>query len=237
MTEHPHTTEGDIECSCNPLILTVEPGGSISRVAGGTLEEPVDTGASQERPQPLVYLPMDCPVCGRHRVEWDGTVLRCEKCTTSSEWDGFTTERYASQERPEPDRNPGHEHVWRCDYCEARPDPATGRTAEDDALCEEYGCEDRTHPVQRASQERPSIDVERQRLIEALRDEQQYAGALSDALLRIGHHPFGHHESPTSYDGDSPRACSFPQCLARLSPHNRGADSLSTDTREEPSDE
>jgi len=55
--------------------------------------------ASQERPR-SVYLPMDCPVCGRHRVEWDGKVLRCEKCTTSSEWDGFTTERYGSQERP-----------------------------------------------------------------------------------------------------------------------------------------
>ena len=50
----------------------------------------------------LIYLPMDCPVCGRHRVEWDGKVLRCEKCTTSSEWDGFTSERYGSQERPQP---------------------------------------------------------------------------------------------------------------------------------------
>ena len=61
---------------------------------GEWVESPV---ASQERPQPNVYLPMDCPVCGRHRVEWDGKILRCEKCTTSSEWEGFTTERY---ERP-----------------------------------------------------------------------------------------------------------------------------------------
>ena len=48
----------------------------------------------------LIYLPMDCPVCGRHRVEWDGKVLRCEKCTTSSEWDGFTSERYAARSTP-----------------------------------------------------------------------------------------------------------------------------------------
>lgn len=44
MTEHPHTTEGDIECSCNPLVLRVGADGSISRIAGGPLEEPVDTG-------------------------------------------------------------------------------------------------------------------------------------------------------------------------------------------------
>jgi hypothetical protein len=46
----PHTTEGDIECSCKPLILTVEADGSISRVAGGPLEEPVDTGAFRGGP-------------------------------------------------------------------------------------------------------------------------------------------------------------------------------------------
>jgi len=40
------------------------------------------------------YLPMDCPVCGRRRMEWDGRVLSCEKCTTSSEWDGFSSDRY-----------------------------------------------------------------------------------------------------------------------------------------------
>lgn len=43
MTEHPHFTEGDIECSCNPLVLTIEPDGSISRIAGGPLEEPINT--------------------------------------------------------------------------------------------------------------------------------------------------------------------------------------------------
>ena len=31
------------------------------------------------------------------------------------------------------------------------PDLITGRTPEDDALCEEYGCEDRTHSVHRPS--------------------------------------------------------------------------------------
>ena len=41
------------------------------------------------------YLPMDCPVCGRVRMEWDGKVLSCEKCFTSSEWDGFSRDRYA----------------------------------------------------------------------------------------------------------------------------------------------
>ena len=40
------------------------------------------------------YLPMDCPVCGRRRMEWDGKILSCEKCSTSSEWDGFTQDRY-----------------------------------------------------------------------------------------------------------------------------------------------
>lgn len=44
-----------------------------------------------------MYLPMDCPICGRRRLELmiDGMIVRCEKCTTSSEWDGFCLERYA----------------------------------------------------------------------------------------------------------------------------------------------
>ncbi len=46
-TDIPHTTEGDIECSCKPLILSVEADGSISRIAGGPLEEPVDTGPTE----------------------------------------------------------------------------------------------------------------------------------------------------------------------------------------------
>jgi hypothetical protein len=49
MTEAAHHTEGDIECSCKPLVLTVEADGSISRVAGGPLEEPVDTGPTLAR--------------------------------------------------------------------------------------------------------------------------------------------------------------------------------------------
>lgn len=47
-SESLHTTEGDIECSCQPLILTIAPDGSISRVAGGLLESPIDTGPSVE---------------------------------------------------------------------------------------------------------------------------------------------------------------------------------------------
>lgn len=43
-TELPHTTEGDVECSCKPLVLTIGPDGSIQRIAGGPLEEPIDTG-------------------------------------------------------------------------------------------------------------------------------------------------------------------------------------------------
>jgi hypothetical protein len=55
-----------------------------------------ERASAQGERQALIYLPLDCPVCGRHRVEWDGRVLRCEKCTTSSEWDGFSKERYAA---------------------------------------------------------------------------------------------------------------------------------------------
>jgi hypothetical protein len=41
-------------------------------------------------------LPMDCPICGRRRLELiGGMIVRCEKCTTSSECDGFCLERYA----------------------------------------------------------------------------------------------------------------------------------------------
>jgi hypothetical protein len=42
------------------------------------------------------YLPMDCPICGRRRLELidGGKIVRCEKCTTSSEWDGFSVSHY-----------------------------------------------------------------------------------------------------------------------------------------------
>ena len=118
--------------------------------------------ASQERPR-SVYLPMDCPVCGRHRVEWDGKVLRCEKCTTSSEWDGFTTERYGSQERPQPGQ-------WGRDAAEwHRYLHQEGMLVEDEG----EDCGPWHHRVflgesAPASQERPSIDVER--LAALLRD-------------------------------------------------------------------
>jgi hypothetical protein len=55
--------------------------------------ESSDQGPRNPSAEPY-YLPMDCPVCGRVRMEWDGKVLSCEKCTTSSEWDGFTVDRY-----------------------------------------------------------------------------------------------------------------------------------------------
>ena len=61
------------------------------------IAELADSGATPRNPsvEPY-YLPMDCPVCGRHRMEWDGKILSCEKCFTSSVFDGFSTERYAT---------------------------------------------------------------------------------------------------------------------------------------------
>ena len=44
---------------------------------------------------PRGYLPMDCPVCGRHRLEYgvndEGGVVyvRCEKCGSDSDSDAF----------------------------------------------------------------------------------------------------------------------------------------------------
>jgi len=71
--------------------------------------------------EPLIYLPMDCPVCGRHRIEWDGSTLRCEKCTTSSEWDGFTVERYKAR-AASPVAESGGEHPYHeaCPKCWSR---------------------------------------------------------------------------------------------------------------------
>jgi hypothetical protein len=47
-------------------------------------------------PEGATYLPMDCPICGRRRLELidGGKIVRCEKCTTSSEWDGFSVSHY-----------------------------------------------------------------------------------------------------------------------------------------------
>jgi hypothetical protein len=53
MTDAPHYTDTDVDCSCNPLRLTVEADGSISRVAGGPLEEPIDTGPTARPAEPL----------------------------------------------------------------------------------------------------------------------------------------------------------------------------------------
>lgn len=43
-----------------------------------------------EYPHPIVretvYLPMDCPNCGRHRLEFDGYHVVCEKCG-SCDWE------------------------------------------------------------------------------------------------------------------------------------------------------
>ena len=49
MTESTHYIDGDIERQ--PLRLTVAADGSITRIAGGPLEEPIDTGS------PDGYLP------------------------------------------------------------------------------------------------------------------------------------------------------------------------------------
>lgn len=48
----------------------------------------------------VTYLPMDCPVCGRRRLAWDGKTVFCEKCTVSSSYDGFTQDRYATEVTP-----------------------------------------------------------------------------------------------------------------------------------------
>ena len=45
MSEYVHFIDGDTECSCNPLVLRVEADGSISRVSGGPLEEPIEAAA------------------------------------------------------------------------------------------------------------------------------------------------------------------------------------------------
>ena len=113
---------------------------------------------SQERPR-SVYLPMDCPVCGRHRVEWDGKVLRCEKCTTSSEWDGFTTERYGSQERPQPGQWGREAAEWhRYLHAERILLPDDGINVDECGPWHHRVFLGKSAP---ASQERPSIDVER----------------------------------------------------------------------------
>lgn len=46
-----------------------------------------------------VYLPMDCPHCGRRRVEWDGRCMKCEKCGASSENEYFSKEQYEIDEK------------------------------------------------------------------------------------------------------------------------------------------
>jgi hypothetical protein len=52
-----------------------------------------------------------------------------------------------------------------------------------------------------------------ERIIESLREWQDYAGTLSDALLALGHHNAAHHQSPQEYDAESGLACSIPTCI------------------------
>ncbi len=41
---------------------------------------------SKEKPYPLHYVDMDCPECGRHRVElWSNGKHICEKCRWCAE--------------------------------------------------------------------------------------------------------------------------------------------------------
>lgn len=85
MTEHPHTTEGDTECSCNPLRLTVAGDGSISRIAGGPLDEPIDTGAAPRAEGPAIEVEcsecrgwppsVHAPKCSRYGVDPERTTL------------------------------------------------------------------------------------------------------------------------------------------------------------------
>lgn len=51
---------------------------------------------------------------------------------------------------------------------------------------------------------------------DALHDWQDRATAYSEALIAVGHHPTGKHESPGQYDSDSALACTAPGCLAAL---------------------
>lgn len=47
-------------------------------------------GEKHTYPHPIVretvYLPIDCPNCGRHRLEFDGYHVVCEKCG-SCDWE------------------------------------------------------------------------------------------------------------------------------------------------------
>lgn len=51
-------------------------------------------------PQTVIYLPMDCPNCGRRRLEWDGVHVICEKCRVVNWQHPSRGEpvRYASEE-------------------------------------------------------------------------------------------------------------------------------------------
>lgn len=64
------------------------------------------------------------------------------------------------------------------------------------------------------------------RLLEDLHDEQDYAGLLGDALLRLGHHVYAKHESVTQYDAMSARACGIESCLAALAAPEPEAEAL-----------
>jgi hypothetical protein len=69
-------------------------------------------------PAPSGYLPMACPVCGRDRVMWDGKVLSCEKCTTTSETDGFSSDRYLAPVPEAAPHRPDGAHWPSCRTCD-----------------------------------------------------------------------------------------------------------------------
>lgn len=87
------------------LAACIADGIPVYRVVIAAAEAPEGKSGREGRKQrnPSVepyYLPMDCPLCGRHRMEWDGKVLSCEKCGASSENDSFDADRYCGASPP-----------------------------------------------------------------------------------------------------------------------------------------
>ena len=58
---------------------------------------------------------------------------------------------------------------------------------------------------------------EETRLLDALREWQQYAYELSTVVLLLpGGHPIGKHQLPDDYDSESGLACVSPDCVSRM---------------------
>jgi hypothetical protein len=59
-----------------------------------TVAEAIEMAQAGELP--TGYVGINCPNCGRARVEWDGTLLVCEKCR----WDILHDDFYLARRRP-----------------------------------------------------------------------------------------------------------------------------------------